>query len=219
MHHEKRAGAAWREAKWLPRLVCRCRDLPDILKFARVAASSVASVTCLYAPDQSSQSCAARESDVGIEMGLVSVDQAMMEAAFASELCADLSLACAVDVSGESGTAWAGPGATVESLMRACRDQQMVPGFDCRPSDRDGPGTLLAALLRDPTPLVRIQTVSLGGHVQWLPLQGQPERLALLCAGTPAGGIVSRLELRLQTATRACSPTGPSSCRPQALRR
>jgi hypothetical protein len=213
MHHRKHAGAAWREARWLPRLVCRCRDLPDILKFARVAARSVAPAVCLYGAGHSSPSGAARESDVGVDMGLVSFDPAMMEAEFAFEACADLSLACAADVSGESGLARAGPGASAESIMQVCRDQQMVPFPGDSSGDGARPGSLLAALLRDPAPLARVQTVSPGGRVAWLPLYGEPERLAALCAGTAEAGIISWLELRLQPAASARIPARPSTRR------
>jgi hypothetical protein len=200
--------AAQRESTWLPRLVCGCRDLPDILKFARIAACSRAPAACRYAP-----SPAADRGEVAIDMGLVSVDQAMMEAAFASEVCADLSLACAIDVSREDALAWAGPGATLESLMRACRDEQMVPDFAGPFPSAAGSGSLLSALLCDPTPLARLQTVSLCGQVQWLSLQGRSAMLEWLCAGAPDAGIISRLELRLQPAAAAQGPGLPSTCR------
>lgn len=212
MYHHRRASAAKREATWLPRLICRCRDLPDILKFARVAALSVAPATCLYGMAGAS-SGTAREGDVSIDMGLVSVDQAVMEAEFASEVCADLSQASAIDVSREAGIAWAGPGATVQSLMQSCRDPQTPRCFGRPCSDDVGPGSLLEALLRDPAPLARVQTVSPCGEVRWRSLRGEPERLAVLCAGTPAAGIISRLELRLQPSALfrgpALRPAGP----------
>ena len=100
MTYQQSAGATWRTAEWLPRLIFCCRDLPDILKFARVAARSVAPTACFYGPAGSS--LPARQGDVVLEMGLVSAEQVMIEAQFASMLCADLSLACAVDVSREA---------------------------------------------------------------------------------------------------------------------
>ncbi|UIJ72583.1 hypothetical protein [Aurantimonas sp. HBX-1] len=215
MINQQQARAARREAKWLPRLVCGCRDLPDIVKFARIAAHAPAPAACRYGAADGSPSAAADEGDVAIDMGLVSVDQAMMEAAFASEVCADLSLACAVYVSGADGVAWAGPGATVEGLVQACSVEDMVPGFAGPfPSDA-GDGSLLSALLCDPTPLARLQTVSLCGHIQWLSLQGQPEMLERLCAGTPDAGIISRLELRLQPAAVSRGSAPLSSVRPE----
>ncbi len=66
----------------MPRLICCCRDLPEILKFARVAARSPARAACFYGPVGATS--AAVEGDVMFDMGLVSEEQAMMEAAFAS---------------------------------------------------------------------------------------------------------------------------------------
>ncbi|MAU96472.1 MAG: hypothetical protein CMP81_11380 [Fulvimarina sp.] len=198
MTYQQSAGATWRAAKWLPRLIFCCRDLPDILKFARVAARSVAPTACFYGPAGSS--LPARRGDVVTEMGLVSAEQAMIEAQFASMLCADLSLACAVDVSREAGIAWAGPGATHAQLMQSCREQQMTPCFAGASLPDDDRDSLLGMLRVDPTPLLRLQKVSLHGTIRWLPLSGAAEAVTLLGAGAPDVGIISRLELRLRPA-------------------
>lgn len=211
MTYQQNAGLTWRTAKGLPRLIFCCRDLPDILKFARVAAHSVAPTACFYGPAGSS--LPARRGDVVVEMGLVSAEQAMIEAQFASMLCADLSLACAVDVSREAGIAWAGPGATHAKLMQSCRDQQMMPCF-ARTSSPDGDcDSLLGALRFDPVPLLRIQTVSLRGTIRWLPSHGAAEAVELLGAGTPDAGIISRLELRLRPAAISLGWSPVSSLR------
>ncbi|MBB4003629.1 hypothetical protein [Aurantimonas endophytica] len=205
MTHQQDASRTWGEAEWLPRLICCCRDLPDIVKFARVASRSPAQAACFYG--SASPLRAVGEGDVVIDMGLVSADQAMLEAEFASMVCADLSLACAVDVSRDAGIAWVGPGATYENLMRSCRDQQMMPRFAGQFPHHVHADPLLSVLLCDPTPLSRLQRVSLCGNVQWLDLRGEPEMLELLCAGTPEIGIISRLELRLQPLNDCTNPS------------
>lgn len=217
MTYQQSAGATRGGTKGLSRLVFRCRDLPDILKFARVAAGSAAPVVCFYGT--AGATYYPRPDDVVVEMGFVSAEEAIREAQAASMLCADLSLACAVDVSGEAGLAWAAPGATCRGLIQSCRDQGMTPCFAMPPLPDVAPDRLLSALRSDPTPLLRLQKVSLGGTVQWLSLRGGTKQAAIRGAGNPDAGIISRLELRLRPATisRAAAFLSPhrreESCR------
>lgn len=192
----KEARLIRRETRELQRLICVCRDLPDILKFARVAARSPAPAVCFYGSDGASYDAA--EGDFVMEMGLVSAEQAMLEAEFASVVCADLSLACTVDVNPGAEVAWAGPGATFDHLVRSCREHQLMPCFGSGVSDDALPDRLLSMVIRDPTGLSRFQKISLGGHIHWMDTYKEKRILELLSDGSANLGIISRIEVLLR---------------------
>ncbi|MFN7104306.1 MAG: hypothetical protein ACK4N1_16955 [Pseudorhizobium sp.] len=167
MLHNKSDARKLQPERGLMPLILRCSHIDDLQRFALLASRISVVTSIIYR--RWSDDCPASHTTIEVDIGSLSLDQAVMEAEFANIVVADLSRFNAIEVCGRNRTAVVGPAVSLSRLIDHCRPAQLLPKLTATAFESDLTLPFGSQMDKPPCRISRVQRVHVGGEIDWAP--------------------------------------------------